>query len=101
MPRQVNINELKNKIGDEVVQKLYDEFAGMMIYIPKKGIDMTQEEKEMYIYNCYYDPNTFVKIPEIAERVGLSEDRIRKILDKKSKEMIEKHRKELQEKEEN
>lgn len=93
MPRQVNINELKKKIGEEVVQKLYDEFAGMMIYIPKKGIDMTQEEKEQYIFNCFYESN--VKIPEIAERVGLSEDRTRKILDKKRNEWIEKHRKAL------
>lgn len=99
MPRQVNINELKNKIGEEVVQKLYDEFAGMMIYIPKKGIDMTQEEKEQYIFNCSYDSN--VPIPKIAEMVGLSEDRIRKILDKKREEWIEKHRKVLKENNEN
>lgn len=93
MPKKVSLNELKKKIGEEVVQKLYDEFAGMMIYIPKKGIDMTQEEKEQYIFNCFYESN--VKIPEIAERVGLSEDRTRKILDKKRNEWIEKHRKAL------
>ena len=78
MPRQVNINELKNKIGDEVVQKLYDEFAGMMIYIPKKGIDMTQEEKEQYIINLFYDSGYSVQ--KIAKKVNLSEDRIRKII---------------------
>ncbi len=78
MPRQVNINELKNKIGEEIVQKLYDEFAGMMIYIPKKGINMTQEEKEQYIINLFYDSGYSVK--KIAEKVNLSEDRIRKII---------------------
>ena len=78
MPRQVNINELKNKMGDEVVQKLYDEFAGMMIYIPKKGIDMTQEEKEQYIINLFYDSGYSVQ--KIAKKVNLSEDRIRKII---------------------
>ena len=38
MPRQVTLKELKNKIGEKNAQKLYDEFAGMIIYIPKKGI---------------------------------------------------------------
>lgn len=78
MPRQVNMNELKSKMGDEVVQKLYDEFAGMMIYIPKKGVDMTQEEKEHYIINLFYDSGYSVQ--KIAKKVNLSEDRIRKII---------------------
>ena len=43
MPRQVSINELKEKMGEETANKLYEEFAGMTIYIPKKGIEHTQE----------------------------------------------------------
>lgn len=85
MPKKVSLNELKKKIGEEVVQKLYDEFAGMMIYIPKKGIDMTQEEKEQYIFNCF---DAGVNYQEIANRVDLSVDRVKKIIYKKYNQKI-------------
>lgn len=91
MPEKVSLSELKKIMGDNIVNKLYDEFAGMIIYIPKKGIKFSnQEAKEQYIFNCFYESN--VQISEIAERVDLSEDRIRKILDKKREEWIEQHR---------
>lgn len=79
MPRQVTLQELKNKIGEKNAQKLYKEFAGMIIYIPKKGIEFsTQEAKEKCIKNLYY--NSGYSITQIAEKVDLSEDRIRKII---------------------
>ena len=79
MPRQVTLQELKNKIGEKNAQKLYKEFAGMIIYIPKKGIKFsTQEAKEKCIRNLYY--NSGYSITQIAEKVDLSEDRIRKII---------------------
>lgn len=91
MPEKVSLSELKKIMGDNIVNKLYDEFAGMIIYIPKKGIKFpNQKAKEQYIFNCFYESN--VQISEIAERVDLSEDRIRKILDKKREEWIEQHR---------
>lgn len=78
MPEKVSLSELKKKMGDEIVKKLYDEFAGRMIYVPKKGIDMTQEEKEKYILNLYYDSG--VNYQDIAKRVNLSVDRVKKII---------------------
>lgn len=80
MPEKVSLNELKKKMGDEIVKKLYDEFAGRMIYVPKKGIDMTQEEKEKYMLNLFYSG---VNYQEIAKRVDLSVDRVKKIICKK------------------
>lgn len=77
MPEKVSLNELKKKMGDEIVKKLYDEFAGRMIYVPKKGIDMTQEEKEKYMLNLFYSG---VDYQEIAKRVDLSVDRVKKII---------------------
>ena len=79
MPRQVTLQELKNKIGEKNAQKLYKEFAGMIIYIPKKGIQFsTQEAKEEYIKNLFHDSG--YSYAEIAKRMNLSEDRIRKIV---------------------
>lgn len=77
MPEKVSLNELKKKMGDEIVKKLYDEFAGRMIYVPKKGIDMTQKEKEKHILNLFYSG---VNYQEIAKRVDLSVDRVKKII---------------------
>lgn len=77
MPEKVSLNELKKKMGNEIVKKLYDEFAGRMIYVPKKGIDMTQKEKEKHILNLFYSG---VNYQEIAKRVDLSVDRVKKII---------------------
>lgn len=88
MPKKVSLNELKEKMGDDFVKKLYDEFAGKMIYVPKKGIDMTQEEKEKYILNLYYDSG--VNYQDIAKRVNLSVDRVKKIVCEKYKQKIAK-----------
>lgn len=77
MPEKVSLNELKKKMGDEIVKKLYDEFAGRMIYVPKKGIDMTQKEKEKYMLNLFYSG---VNYQDIAKRVDLSVDRVKKII---------------------
>lgn len=77
MPEKVSLNELKKKMGDEIVKKLYDEFAGRIIYVPKKGIDMTQKEKEKHILNLFYSG---VNYQEIAKRIDLSVDRVKKII---------------------
>lgn len=79
MPQKVPLKELKKKMGEEVTKKLYKEFAGRIIYIPKKGIKFSsQEAKEKYIINLYYDSGYSVQ--KIAEKMNLSEDRIRKII---------------------
>lgn len=80
MPEKVSLNELKKKMGDEIVKKLYAEFAGRIIYVPKKGVDMTQKEKEKHILNLFYSG---VNYQEIAKRVDLSVDRVKKIICKK------------------
>lgn len=77
MPEKVSLNELKKKMGDEIVKKLYAEFAGRIIYVPKKGVDMTQKEKEKHILNLFYSG---VNYQEIAKRVDLSVDRVKKII---------------------
>lgn len=78
MPRKVGIKELKEKMGEKTTNKLYEEFAGSTIYIPKKGIKFpTQEEKEKYILNLFYSGRP---LQSIADEMNLSIDRIRKII---------------------
>lgn len=91
MPEKVSLNELKKKIGDENVKKLYDEFAGRIIYIPKKGIKYNQAEKEIIIYNLFYESGVDKK--DIAIKMNLSEDRINKILKKMREKWLKNHKK--------
>ena len=85
MPQKVSLKELKKKMGEEITRKLYKEFAGRIIYIPKKGIYMTQEEREKCILNLYYESG--IDYPEIAERMNLSVDRVKKIVYKTCKDV--------------
>lgn len=91
MPRQVSIKELKQKMGEDTANKLYEEFAGMTIYIPKKGIKHTQKEKEIIIYNLFYESGVDKK--DIAIKMNLSEDRINKILKKMREKWLKNHKK--------
>lgn len=82
MPKKVGLHELKKVIGEENTNKLYDAFAGMNIYMPKKGIKFsTQKEKEQYIRNLFFDAGKSVEY--IANNVDLSVDRVRKIICKR------------------
>lgn len=79
MPKKVGLHDLKKVIGEENTKKLYDAFAGMNIYMPKKGIKFSnQKEKEQYIRNLYFHAGKSVQY--IANNVDLSIDRIRKII---------------------
>lgn len=91
MSRQVSIKELKQKMGEDTANKLYEEFAGMTIYIPKKGIEHTQEEKEEIIYNMFYE--SMIDKKDIAIKMDLSEDRINKILKKTREKWLKNHKK--------
>lgn len=82
MPETVPMDKVIDTIGKEAVQKLADSFPGMQLYLPKKGIEfLGQAEKEQYIKNLFY--HSAVQISDIAKKVDLSEDRIRKIINKR------------------
>lgn len=83
MPKRLTNQNLKDIIGEESFKKLYEAAAGQSIYIMKKSPDFTnQEEKEKYICNLFFGG---VNYQEIADKVGLSVDRVAKIINKKYK----------------
>lgn len=82
MPDAISIEKAIDSIGKQAVEKLIDDFPGMQLYLPKKGIAfLGQAEKEQYIKNLFY--HSAVQISDIAKKVELSEDRIRKIINKR------------------
>ncbi len=84
MKSNVSVAEVKELIGEEAVQKMLDAFPGKLIYLPKKPLAFTsQKEKEIYITNCFYSAG--MSKEEIAAAVGLSVDRISKIIYKRYK----------------
>ena len=82
MSNTASIQKVKELIGDEAVQVMIDNFAGMLLYIPKKGIDfLDQEAKELYIRNLFFESGRSIEY--IADKVDLSIDRVRKIINKR------------------
>ena len=81
MTNEVSIQQIKEVIGEENLQKLVDHFPGKLIYIPKKGIQFPdQASRNNYIRDQYFSG---MDIEFIAEQVGLSKDRTRKIANKR------------------
>jgi len=79
----VTIHDIKPLIGEEAVQKLVDAYPGKLLYLPKKPLDFPdQEAKEKYIVNCYHSG---MSKDDIANAVGLSADRVSKIIYKRYK----------------
>lgn len=82
MPNYIPIHELKDSLGDEAVNIMMDKYPGMLLYIPKKGIEfIDQESKEQYIRNLFFDSGKSIEY--IADKVDLSKDRVRKIINKR------------------
>ena len=83
MAKMVSTNEMIEALGKEEYQKLCDRFAGGSHYFRKdpNAIDFPdQATKEQYIKNLYHSSKT---PKEIADIMGLSVDRINKIITKR------------------
>lgn len=79
MPDTVSIYEVKELIGEEAVQKMIEAYAGKIIYIKKKRNDFPDDEtRNQYIKNSFFI--TAKKPEHIADEVGLSVDRVKKII---------------------
>lgn len=77
-----SIYEVKEVIGKDALQTILDTYPGMRFYVPKKKTYFpTQEAKETFIRNLFYDSAWDFK--RIADEVGLSVDRVKQIVYKK------------------
>lgn len=75
--------ELAQVIGEDMTQEAIDAFAGRPYYFSKKQTVMQfldQDSKEEYIKNLFFKSGRSVEY--IADRIGLSVDRTRKIINK-------------------
>ncbi len=84
MSKSVSITEIIDVIGEDMTQKLIDNFAGRTFYFKKdpKAIEFPdQESKEQFAKNAYYSgamsPN------DISVQLGLSVDHVRKLINKR------------------
>ena len=83
MSKSVSITEIIDVIGEEMTQKLIDNFAGRTCYFKKdpKTIEFPdQESKEQFARN---DFTAVMALSEIADYLKLSVDHVRKLINKK------------------
>lgn len=70
--------KVKEIIGEEAAQRMMEEFPCTNIYIPNKMPEFPDiETRNQYIKNLFH--NSGKSIPEIADRVDLSIETVRKI----------------------
>lgn len=77
----LTIFQVKETLGDEVAKALCDNFPGEQLYIPKKQASLqfeTNDDRNRYICNLFLSAGK--SYDEIAAMVGLSKDRIMKIV---------------------
>lgn len=75
----VSIYKVKEVIGEEAVETLIKEFPCMQLYIPNRMPEFPDfEARNQYIRNLFF--NSGKTIDDISVRVGLSSDRVRKII---------------------
>lgn len=75
------ITDMIAVIGKDQTQQLANMYPGEAFRMPKKPLDFPdQESKEKYIVNCYYSG---MSKDDIANAVGLSADRVSKIICKR------------------
>lgn len=75
----VSIYKVKEVIGEEAVEALIKEFPCMQLYIPNRMPDFPDNEtRNKYIKNLYFSAGK--SVDDISARVGLSSDRVRKII---------------------
>ncbi|WFD09960.1 Mor transcription activator family protein [Tepidibacter hydrothermalis] len=77
----VSFYEVKEVIGEEVAQKIMDEFPCMHLYIPNNMPKFPDNlTRNKYIKNSYH---TGATIPEIADMINLSVETVRKIVNER------------------
>lgn len=77
----VTIFQVKERLGDDVATALCDTFPGEQLYIPKKQSSLQFEnidDRNKYICNLFYSAGK--SYDEIAALMGLTKDRIMKIV---------------------
>jgi DNA-binding NarL/FixJ family response regulator len=79
LPKSVSIYEIKEVIGEETVLKMIEQFPCSQLYIPNKIPEFPDlDKRNQYIKNLYFSSGK--SINEIAAKVDLSTDRVRKIV---------------------
>ena len=77
----LTIHKVKEILGEDVANALCDTFPGRQLYIPKKSISIQFEsltDRNQFICNLFYSAGK--THDEIAALMGLSKDRIMKII---------------------
>ena len=82
----LTIHKVKEVLGDDIANALCKNFPGYQLYIPKKQTALNLknlDERDKYICNLFlYGGKNY---SEIAELMGLSKDRIIKIISNRYK----------------
>jgi Mor family transcriptional regulator len=84
MAKSVTVFEISQVIGKDMTQKLIEEYGGMSCYLSTDPMALEfpgKPEKHEYIKNLFY--NSGKSVNEIAEKVGMSIDHIRKIINER------------------
>lgn len=77
----LTIHRVKEVLGEDFANALYDNFPGEQLNIPKKKCSMqfkSLDARNEYIFNLATDAG--VPPQEIADRMELSKDRVMKII---------------------
>ncbi|WP_317853955.1 Mor transcription activator family protein [Chakrabartyella piscis] len=80
MPTTVDIRQVKQDLGEDVAKKLQTLYPGMYIYVsnnPTALVFESMAERDRYIFNLSCSGKPYL---EISKMLGLSKDRIAKIV---------------------
>lgn len=80
MPVTVNIRQVKEDLGEDIAKLIQEHYPGMYIYVSNNPVALefeSTEAKYQYILNLANSNRT---CDYIAEKVGLSKDRVTKII---------------------
>ena len=82
----LTIHKVRKELGDDIANALFEHFPGQQLNIPKKQSSMLfecQDDRDTFIFNLHTECGKHYD--EIADIVGLSEDRVQKIVANKIK----------------
>jgi len=81
MAKDISIKDLKNVLDEQTISDIAEQYAGCRILIPKKK-SMVQfesiEDRNRYMWNMYFESGRSYQ--EIAEKVDLNPDSVKRIL---------------------
>lgn len=81
MPVTVNIGQVKEDLGEDLAKSLQEHYPGMYIYVSNNPVALdfeSTEARNQYIFNlCTRAGKSY---SEVAEMIGLSKDRVSKIV---------------------